>query len=198
MRLGIVQLTNFTALIGARRIEISQADITKCIGASVGLKRLFKKQFRYTIRVHRLAGNVFCDRNLRRFAINRTGGRENDLLDVGFQRRIQQREAAFYVVAEILLRIGYRFSDVGVSREVHDRLDPSQSGVQGLGIENIALDELEARRQMFVTRAEIIEDDNFVPGAPQRSRRMASDVSSTANDENNHSRYLSSLRSNAG
>lgn len=43
--LGIVQLADLTALIGSRRVEISQADKTKSVGAIVGLQRLLENNF---------------------------------------------------------------------------------------------------------------------------------------------------------
>ena len=95
------------------------------------------------------------------------------------------------LLRKYFLRIRHRFADVGVSGEMHDRIGPRQYTRQRTRVQNIALDEFEARRELFVAGAEIVEDDDFMAGAFQCPRCMTADVSRAANHQNNHCRFLS-------
>jgi hypothetical protein len=47
-------------------------------------------------------------------------------------------------------------------------------------IENIAVDEFESVGEKFVTRREIVEDDDLVAGAAKSACRVTADVACTA------------------
>src|SRR5579864_2717273 len=80
MSFRIVQLADFTALVCARSVEITQAGETESIGAVVTFECLLEEQFGDSVRIHRLARNVFFDGNFRGLAIDGAGGGENDVL----------------------------------------------------------------------------------------------------------------------
>src|ERR1051326_3713816 len=89
MSFGIVQLTDFAALVCARSVEITQAGVTELVGAVVTLERLLKEQFRHSVGIHGLSRNVLFDGNFRGLAIDCTGGGENNLLYAHFECGIE-------------------------------------------------------------------------------------------------------------
>src|SRR5579871_3138223 len=187
VRLRIVKLSDFAALVCSGGVEVTQGDITEVIRPVVCLERLLEKQFRHTIRVDRLPRDVLLDRNFRDFSVNRASGRENNLLHSRLESGVEQGKPAFYVIAEILSRIRDRFPNVRVSREVHDGIDLLQCPPQLKSIENISSNQLESRSQQLVARTKIVENDDVVSRSLQSSRGMTSYVSSAADDQNNQS-----------
>src|SRR5579859_5540217 len=67
---------------------------------------------------------------------------------------------------------------------MHDCIRAGECWSKRLRIENVALDQFEPRRQEFIAGAEIVENDDLVPGALQGTSRMTADISRTANDQN--------------
>src|SRR5579859_3810852 len=186
MSFGIVQLTDFTALVCARSVEITQAGVTELVGAVVTLERVLKKQFRHSVGIYGLSRNILFDGNFRGLAIDCAGRGENDLLYARGDCGIEQGESAFNIVVKILLGVRHRFADIRVRCKVHDCVSPRERGCKSIRIQNVALDQLKTGRQGFIAGAKIVEDDDIVPGALKRPRRMTADVSRTTNDQDDH------------
>ncbi|OMG93031.1 hypothetical protein BIZ92_01490 [Achromobacter xylosoxidans] len=100
------------AFVGSDRIEIAQnGDIPIRISSEVVAKHVFSDQFGTTIRIR-------CRQRMRlvygqrlRFAIDRGGRAENQLLHADGLHRIQQCESAHYIVMVIRQRISDGFAD---------------------------------------------------------------------------------------
>src|SRR5260221_11494444 len=86
--------------------------------------------------------------------------------------------------------------------EVHDGVGSRQNLCQSRRIQHIALHEFESRGQALESVIEIVEDDDFMPGAFECTCGMTTDVARTANDQNDHrlnsflTQRLTSRRSN--
>ena len=71
-------------------------------------------------------------------------------------------------------------------RNAQQAIAPPQHARQCGRIQHIALDQFESRSQTFKASAEIVENNNFMPGAFQRPSRMTADISGTTNHQNDH------------
>src|SRR5690348_5238394 len=99
---------------------------------------------------------------------------------------------------EVSARIGDGLADVSTRSEMHDRIHSGQYLSEGARIEHIALHQLKTGGQRFVTGAEIVEDDDIVPRAPQSAGGMTADVAGSANDQNFHRKFLYKIIWGAG
>ena len=184
--LGFVQFANFPALIGAGSVEIPKAGEAQAVCWSVGLESIFECQLCATIRIHRLPRRVFRDRDLGGFAVNRTTGRKHEIPDPVVDGRIQQRKRARNIVREILSRILHRLADVGVCREMHDRIGTVEYGVESGPVGYVAQHQFKTVSEKPVPGRKIVIDNNLIPGPPQRPRRMTADITRAAGNENGH------------
>ena len=70
MSLGFVHFADGATFICAGGVEISEADVPHTISTAVCLERQFKRELGSAVRIYRLAGIVFGDRNLGRISID--------------------------------------------------------------------------------------------------------------------------------
>ena len=103
MRFGIVPLTELFRC--ARRVEIAKARVTQAEITLALRQRLFKRQFRFAIRVCRLSRITLFDRLLCRLAINGRRRREHEFLHIAFAHPIEQLQSIYDVVLIVLRRI---------------------------------------------------------------------------------------------
>src|SRR5262249_48378894 len=64
VRLRIVELANFPALVRAGSIEVAQAHMTTSVGLAIGFERLFKDELGKSVRVYWCSRVVFADQRL--------------------------------------------------------------------------------------------------------------------------------------
>jgi hypothetical protein len=83
---------------------------------------------------------------------------------------------------EVFPGIRDRFADVRVSSEMHDRVGARKNTPEGIRIKHIALHKFKTRGQKLISGAKIVEDNDFVSGAFERTGRVTANVSSAAND----------------
>ena len=102
----------------------------------------------------------------------------------GINGGIEQGEGISDIVPEIFARVGNGFSDVGVSSEVHDRIDAGEDAVEFGLIADITFDEFKALGEATEAGRKIVVDDDVVASPPQRTRGMTPDVTCASYYEN--------------
>jgi hypothetical protein len=75
-----------------------------------------------------------------------------------------------------------RLPNIGVGREVHDRIDALHHLSQLLAIRNVSEDQLEALSQKTVTGREVVINDDLISLPPQQPRGVTTDVACSANN----------------
>jgi hypothetical protein len=65
---------------------------------------------------------------------------------------------------------------------MHDRVGARENTPEGIRIEHIALHQFKTRSQKLISGAKIVENDDFVSGAFERTGRVTAYVSSAADD----------------
>ena len=73
MRLGIVNFTNLSALIGTCSIEIAQDCETQPVSAIVRFQGIFEEEFRDAVGIDWPSHGIFCHGNFVGSPVNRTG-----------------------------------------------------------------------------------------------------------------------------
>jgi len=166
-----MEFATLATLVGSGGIEIAQTHRAQAVGATVGCERVFEKKLGGAIGIDRLARRLLGDRNLRERvllwdAIDGAAGGKDETADPGVQRGVQQAKGGENVVVEILARVFYRLSHVGVGGKVHHRVDARERRPEARLVGDVALEQFEALRQAAAAGGEIVVEQDVVAGTP--------------------------------
>lgn len=184
VRFGVVEFADLSAVVGSGGIEVAQAGRPQAVSSVVGFERVFKKQFGGTVGVNWLARRLLRDGNTLGSSVDGARGRKDKMAHTRISGGIEQGEGIGDIVPEIFARVGNGFSDVGVSGEVHDRVDAREDSVEFGLIADIALDELKALREAKEAGRKIVVNDDAVACPPQSASGMTSDITCASYYEN--------------
>ncbi len=103
----------------------------------------------------------------------------------GLAHSIEQDEAVGDVVAEIELRRGHRFADIGEGGKMHDRrdLEAAQRFGRAARVGELADDERPPTHRFAMAAAEIVVGDGLEPGLGERLGGVAADIAGTPRHE---------------
>src|SRR5258708_9567939 len=129
-------------------------------------------------------------KNWERFrdAVHGTAGGENDVLNASVEERIHEIESICDVVLEVLARLTYGFSNVGM----RGKMDSSDDAVAPNGmadctvIRKVCFDKRTPLDGPRMTGREVVEDNWLETRSRQRLRGVAADVTCTTCDKNSH------------
>ena len=189
VRLRIVILTDGAIVERTGRIEVTQRYVANAVRAADPLHHLLHRALRLAVRVRRLRRIVFHDRHALRLAVDSSRRREDDLVDVVANHRLEQDLHAVDIVVEVLQRLLDTLADKRICSEVDDRLNVvlRENLVEDRCIADIALVELCLRVQRIaMARLQIIDDDNVFALRHELMDCMRTDITSTATNQNRH------------
>ena len=132
---------------------------------------------------------VFGNRDLRRIAIHRRGGRKDKSWYAARDRALDQRARADRVVLVIAERVGNRFGYHNRACKMNDGLDRVllDDGRYHILVPDVADDKGHARgNRPIETGRKIVQHDDGFAGVHQRMNHVAADIAGAAGDQNRH------------
>ena len=193
--------TDQARFVGADGIEVAQpGDAPVGFGVVKIGEDVLDHEFAAAIGIGRGTREVFADRDAGWVAIDGGGGGEDEGLDIGPAHGGEQLRCAVNVVVVILKRLFDGFADGFESGEVHHRGDgvAGKDAFEQRRIANVAFDEaraLAAERfqpvdDIGAAVAEIVENEQVMPGLRQRNAGVRADVAGAAGDEDHGAEYI--------
>ena len=180
--------------IGARRVEIAQRHRADAIRPLEMRQRPLDRELGLAVGIDRPLRMAFGDRRLDGIPERGRGGREDQVRDLARDHRPQHGQRAADVVLVIADRILDRLPHRQPRREVHDGIDAvsGEDLAEAPHVLDVPLLERGSRRVggRLVPGAEIVEDDDVLPGGAQRFDRVAANVARAPRDEHAHRRPI--------
>ena len=104
-------------------VEVAERDAAHAVGPGVPEEGALERALRLAVRVDRPERGVLRDRRGVGDAVDGRGGREDHAIDADLAGRLEQRDAAGDVVAEVAGGVFDRLADQRARRAMEDRLD---------------------------------------------------------------------------
>ena len=123
VRLRVVGFADGAIEGSAGGIEIAQCHIAETVGFREVAHHVFNDQLCTAVHIGGIVGEIFFDGCLFRFAVDGSGGGEDDLIHAGFPHAHEQVQRAAYIVFVIFRRVRHGFADERGSGEVDDAVD---------------------------------------------------------------------------
>ena len=126
-----------------------------------------------------------CDAALR-YAVDRRGRGEDDVLHARIERRFEQRAAGAGVVTVILERLGDGFRNDRMRGEMHDRVDleAREDVAQTDQVSRVADDQITVGDGLLEARRQVVENDDALARLTELADDMRADITGSAGDEN--------------
>ena len=178
MGFRFVLLADLAVRVGARGIEIAQADILNAMRGGEIMDPPLRRPLCLAIDIDRIARMALVNRSIFRRAIDRGGGGEDQLFHVGNPHGLQHRLRSSNII--VLKRCGrllpIRHLDTGGEmQDSRNRMALHDAG-QARRIPDIALLERPEADIMAVAGAEIVEDDRRNAAPRQRLGGVRADI----------------------
>ena len=188
--LGVVDLA--VARARARDVEVAQRGDPEAVRAPVPARRRLERALRLAVDVDRAERSVLGDRARFRLAVHGRGRGDHEPPDARVAHRVQERDSAGHVLAEVQRRLAHGLADERSRRGVEDGLD-AVGGEDARHEHPVAVapaNELGPRagQRPGCPRPPLSSTDDLVPGLDQVLDRDRADVAGTAGDQDAHGR----------
>src|SRR5690606_13676646 len=176
---GFVRLANLTVGTRTGSIEVAQCDGAQTVRAAIRPDDAFGVEFALTVRIDRLGGVTFSDRNLDRIAIDGGGRRKNESVDSGCAHRIEQVQRSGDVVAEVKARIRNRLAHDRPGREMHHALEwvIAECLAERGRVKQGTFDQWSPADRPTMASRQVVEGDRCVSGTREALAHVRADVS---------------------
>jgi hypothetical protein len=149
------------------------------------------------IGIDRRSGSLLGDRHDGRDTVGRTGGRKDQAVDTIAHHRIEQILGSSNVVVKIEARIAHRLWNERKGGEMHYAFDPgilAKAAIQRFRPQEVTMKEVgSARYRGEMPTAQVIEDDDVMPGLDQFLRGDTANIAGPSGYEYTHERLPSVL-----
>ena len=174
---------------GAGRVEVAKRRVFEPVDPAVPVENLLKAEFGFTVRIDRMLGGVFLDRNFLRFPEGGRRAGEHKGFDAAFHGRVRKVDCVGKVVVEVFARILHGFADQGEGGKVHDGVVfPVFDDLdQVVAVAQIGFDEFGSRVDgLDMSGDQIIENGDFIASVQQVFGAGAADITRSSGHKNTH------------
>ncbi|MNC27245.1 hypothetical protein D3C75_754120 [compost metagenome] len=174
----IMVLADFSALMGAAGVEITQRYIFNIMGHIEPFHHFFHGQLGFAVGVGREGAVGLENRHILRLAVGGCSGGEDDFAHAVFVHFFEQAQGAVHIVVVVLGRSLHALAHQGVGGKMNHCVNGIflKHGIQKILVPDVAHIQLAAQNRIPVPLVQIIDDYNFLACRDQLRHCMGTDI----------------------